>query len=138
MSETETHTSTWDYTIGFTITIGASFSGEPRPVCCVVFMEATFKLDTAIKSEWKWGGSNSFSKSWKASFPAKAGPGETVSAISTVIRGQLEVPYTKDTNGGHHARYVAWSVHLGPPSHGIHRRQEVMAVASDSAPELFL
>ena len=56
--------------------------------------ETEFHVDTSYSHTWTYGGSNEFSKTWSASFTAKASPGESVHAVSTVTRGQLEVPYT--------------------------------------------
>ena len=56
--------------------------------------EAEFKIDASYRNDWKFGDTNSFAKSWTVNFPAKAGSLETIRAVSTVTRGQLEVPYT--------------------------------------------
>ena len=53
-----------------------------------------FKSEASDRNDWKWGNANSFTKSWTANFPTKAGPWETIRAVSTVTRGRLEVPYT--------------------------------------------
>ena len=110
LNETKTHTSTWEYSTGFTITVGASFKGSsPSPLSRIqtetnalarlaaqipFIAETEFKIEASYRSDWKWGDANSFSKSWTASFPAKAGPLETIRAVSTVTSGELEVPYT--------------------------------------------
>jgi hypothetical protein len=51
-------------------------------------------MDMSISQEWKFGEQNSFTTSYVASFPVKAEAGKTVRAVSTVNRGELEVPYT--------------------------------------------
>jgi len=108
LNETKTHTSTWEYSTGFTISVGASFKGSsPSPPSRIqtdaltrlaaqfpVIAETEFEIETSYRSDWKWGGANSFTKSWTANFPAKAGPLETIRAVSTVTSGELEVPYT--------------------------------------------
>ncbi len=59
-----------------------------------IVAEAEFNVETSLSNEWKWGEQNSFSKSYTATFPVKAGPHETVRAVSTVNKGEIEVPYT--------------------------------------------
>ena len=52
------------------------------------------ELSASLTNEWKFGEANEFAQTWKATFPAKAAPGETVRGISTITRGRLDVPYT--------------------------------------------
>ncbi|KZT10565.1 hemolytic lectin LSLb [Laetiporus sulphureus 93-53] len=88
-SETLTQTSTFDYTAGFTIAVGTAFkAGVP------FFAETEFKVDISVNNEWKWGEENTFSKTYAATFSVRAGPGETVKAVSTVDTGTLSVPFT--------------------------------------------
>ena len=72
-----------DHIVFFLLAAGIPFFGETE-----------FSIDTSYSQTWTYGGSNEFSKTWSASFTAKASPGESVHAVSTVTRGQLEVPYT--------------------------------------------
>ncbi|OBZ73067.1 hypothetical protein A0H81_07245 [Grifola frondosa] len=89
LNRTETHTSTFEYGVGFTISIGATTkAGIP------FFAEAELRIDTSFTNDWRFGQSNEFSKSYTASFPVRAGPHMTVRAVSTVNKGELEVPYT--------------------------------------------
>jgi hypothetical protein len=53
-----------------------------------------FSIDMGMSQEWKWGESQSVTKTYTAELPVVAGPGKTVEAVSTVNKGQLEVPYT--------------------------------------------
>ena len=86
---TETHTSTFEYTTGFTITYGATFkAGVP------LVAEAEFKVDTSLSQEWKFGTMTEFGKSYVAKLPVKAPPHTTVRAVSSVNRGDIEVPFT--------------------------------------------
>lgn len=56
--------------------------------------EAEFSIDTSLSNQWTWGEQNSFTKSYTMTFPVKAGPHETVRAVSTVNKGDIEVPFT--------------------------------------------
>ncbi|KAI0315459.1 hemolytic lectin [Amylostereum chailletii] len=89
LNRSETHTSTFEYGIGFTISVGATAKGGVPFIA-----EGELRIDTSVTNEWKFGEANSFTKTYTASFPVKAGPHETVRAVSTVNRGELEVPYT--------------------------------------------
>ena len=59
-----------------------------------IVAETEFSIDTSLSNQWTWGEQNSFSKTYTANFPVKAGPHETVRAVSTVNKGEIEVPYT--------------------------------------------
>lgn len=58
--------------------------------------EGEFAVDTAAPNEWTWGAPHpaSFTKKYAATFRVKAGPHETVHVVSTVNKGELEVPCT--------------------------------------------
>ncbi|KAK0196670.1 hypothetical protein F5146DRAFT_946624 [Armillaria mellea] len=88
-SENVTQTSLFEYSSGFTVSIGTEFSaGIP------FIADEKFGISTAINNEWRFGVENSFSKTYTAHFPVKAGPNQTVHAVSTAQRGTLDVPYT--------------------------------------------
>ncbi|KAJ7451332.1 hemolytic lectin [Mycena latifolia] len=89
MSEKQTQTSSFDYTTGLTLSVGATIkAGIPE------IAEGEFRMDTSISETWTYGKTESFEKTYTASFPVKAGPHMTVHAVSTVNVGTLEVPYT--------------------------------------------
>ncbi|KAJ3492365.1 hypothetical protein NLI96_g33 [Meripilus lineatus] len=89
LNETTSHTSTFEYSTGFTLATGTEFkAGIP------LFAEAKFTIDASATNQWTWGEQTSFSKSYTITFPVRAGPNETVRAISTINRGELEVPFT--------------------------------------------
>ncbi|KAH7885611.1 hemolytic lectin [Phlebopus sp. FC_14] len=89
LNETVTHTSTFEYSLGLTITVGTTFkAGVP------IVAEAEFSLDFSVSNQFTWGQTTEFSESYTAKFPVKAGPGKTVRAVSTVNKGELKVPYT--------------------------------------------
>ncbi|KAG8985086.1 hypothetical protein FRB94_012017 [Tulasnella sp. JGI-2019a] len=89
LNETTTHTSTFEYALGFAITIGATFKAD-----IPIVAGAELSVSTSLSNKWKWGEQNSFSKSYTATFLVKAGPHQTVRAVSTVNKGDIEVPYT--------------------------------------------
>ncbi|KAK0451214.1 hemolytic lectin LSLb [Desarmillaria tabescens] len=89
-SENITHTSTFEYTTGFAITAGTEFSaGIP------FVSEGKISIGASQSNEWKFGTQNTFTRTYAAHFPGvKAGPHQTVHAVSAVQQGTLEVPYT--------------------------------------------
>ncbi|KAK7033618.1 hypothetical protein VNI00_012617 [Paramarasmius palmivorus] len=89
LNKTVTHTSSFQYTTGFTITIGSTFSAGIPGVG-----EIGLTLDRSFSNEWTWGKEDSVAKSYTATFPVKAGPKQTVRAVSTVNKCDLDVPYT--------------------------------------------
>lgn len=89
VKEKVAQSSTFEYAAGFTIAIGFALSGGVPGV-----VEAGFALDTSVSQEWKYGTTNEYSKSYTAHVPATAAPGATARAISSVNRGDIEVPFT--------------------------------------------
>ncbi|KAJ3476704.1 hypothetical protein NLI96_g10979 [Meripilus lineatus] len=89
LNESVQNTSTFEYSTGFTVTVGTSFSvGIP-------FIARTeITVDTSTTNEWSWGQQDTFGRAHTANFPVRAGPRETVRAVSSVNRGVLEVPFT--------------------------------------------
>ncbi|KAK0231736.1 hemolytic lectin LSLb [Armillaria nabsnona] len=88
-SENVTHTSTFQYTTGFTIEVGTEFSaGVP------LVAEGKISVSASQSNAWSFGTEKSFSKTYTAQFPVKAGPHKTVRGVSSVQQGTLEVPYT--------------------------------------------
>ncbi|KAK0469228.1 uncharacterized protein EV420DRAFT_15892 [Desarmillaria tabescens] len=88
-SENVTQTSLFEYTTGFTVSVGTEFSvGIP------LVAEGKISVSTTLNNEWRFGIQNTFSKTYTAHFPVKAGPQQTVHAVSTVQQGTLDVPYT--------------------------------------------
>ncbi|KAK0491885.1 hemolytic lectin LSLc [Armillaria luteobubalina] len=88
-SESVTQTSKFEYSTGFTITVGMEFSvGIP--------LVAEGKISTSVSQSnvWTFGTEDSFSKTYTANFPVRAGPHTTVRGVSSVQQGTLEVPYT--------------------------------------------
>ncbi|KAK0209833.1 hypothetical protein IW262DRAFT_1281142 [Armillaria fumosa] len=88
-SETVTHTSKFEHTTGFTIEVGTEFSaGLP------LVAEGKISVSVSHSNEFTFGTENTFSKTYTANFPVKAGPKKTVRGVSSVQEGTLEVPYT--------------------------------------------
>lgn len=111
ISETVTHTSSFNYTLGITIGVETKFKGESYNTGISLFdytddtyenliagvplvAEAEFTLSAELSNEFTWGREESFSHNYTASFPVKANPYTIVRAVSTVNQGTLEVPYT--------------------------------------------
>ncbi|KAF9648921.1 hypothetical protein BDM02DRAFT_3128687 [Thelephora ganbajun] len=75
-----TNSSTFEYSTGFTVTVGMEFSvGIP------------FIADGKVKVETS---TTEYSTQYTATFPVKAGPGKSVRASSVANQGTLDVPYT--------------------------------------------
>ena len=89
LNVTETHTSTFAFTSGFTATAKLSFSvGLP------VVASLGFEMETSQNQEWKFGTQYSHSKTCTVRLPAKASPHTTVIATSSVNSGDIAVPFT--------------------------------------------
>ena len=56
--------------------------------------EGKVKVDVTNSHQFTWGTEESISHTYTANFPVKAGPHQTVHAVSTVKRGEISVPYT--------------------------------------------
>jgi len=83
-----TNTSTFEYSTGFTVTVGMEFSvGIPN------IAESKFKVEASTTNTWTWGQTTSYTTSYTANFPVKAGPHQSVRATSVVNQGTLDVPY---------------------------------------------
>ncbi|KAK0209867.1 hypothetical protein IW262DRAFT_497764 [Armillaria fumosa] len=88
-SESVTQTSKFEYSTGFTIQVGMEFSvGIP------LVAEGKISVSVSHSNVWTFGTEDSFSKTYTANFPVKAGPHTTVRGVSSVQQGTLEVPYT--------------------------------------------
>ncbi|KAK0491954.1 hemolytic lectin LSLb [Armillaria luteobubalina] len=88
-SETVTHTSTFQYTTGFTIEVGTEFSVKLPFVA-----ESKISVSVSHSNKFTFGRETSFSKMYTVEFPVKAGPKKTVHGVLSVQEGTLEVPYT--------------------------------------------
>ncbi|KDR66599.1 hypothetical protein GALMADRAFT_232450 [Galerina marginata CBS 339.88] len=89
INDTEVHTSTFDYTLGFTIAIGASITAGIPTVA-----EGQIKMDISNSHTFNWGGSTSTSKSYTARLPIVAPANSSVRATSSVTRSTLNIPFT--------------------------------------------
>ena len=88
-SQTETIASTYEYTLGFTIMVGAKVSvGIPL----IVDGEVTTQVSDA--QTWKWGVTTTESKTVAESFPVTALPHSQVTATARVTHASFEVPFT--------------------------------------------
>jgi len=53
-----------------------------------------FTVKAPSSNQWNWGQTNTYTVTYTATFPVTAKPGATVRAVSTVNKGNLEVPFT--------------------------------------------
>jgi len=84
-----TNSSTFEYSTGFTVTIGMEFSvGVP------LVAESKLTVEASSSHTWTWGKTTEYSTQYTATFPVKAGPRKSVRASSVVNQGMLDVPYT--------------------------------------------
>ncbi|KAA8894423.1 hemolytic lectin [Sphaerosporella brunnea] len=88
-SRTESNSSSFDYTLGFTITVGAS-----GKVGIPFVAEGQVKVDVSNSHTMKWGTTTTESKTYSARFPATAPPHTKITATATVTRANIEVPFT--------------------------------------------
>lgn len=80
-SRTVTNTSTFDYKLGFNITVGASGNvGIP------FIAEGEVKVEASNSHDFSWGTTKSESVTFSARFPATTPPHHKVIATATVIR----------------------------------------------------
>jgi len=88
-SEDVGHTSSFEYTVGFTITLKTTIeAGIPFVV------DGKIEVDASVTNQWKFGSTDTFSKHYAASFPVRADPHGTVHATATVEKAMITVPYT--------------------------------------------
>ncbi|BFI06039.1 hypothetical protein MPTK1_1g28830 [Marchantia polymorpha subsp. ruderalis] len=86
---TETQSSSFDYTLGFTITVGASGkAGIP------FVAEGEVKVDVSNSHTFNWGTTSSESKTYSVKFPAVAPPRHKIIGTATVTRSNIEIPFT--------------------------------------------
>jgi hypothetical protein len=89
INKTMVHTSTFEYTLGFSVTVGASWdAGIP------FVAEAKVKVDVTNSHTFKWGSTNSSSKSYIARLPVVTPPLATAQAVSSVTSSTINVPFT--------------------------------------------
>lgn len=88
-SETKTTSYSFDYTEGFTITVGAS-----AKVNIPLVAEFGVKVDVSNSHSLKWGSVSTESKVYAAKFSVTAPPNTKITATATVTRSELEVPFT--------------------------------------------
>ncbi|KAF9648929.1 hypothetical protein BDM02DRAFT_2012525 [Thelephora ganbajun] len=83
-----TNSSTFEYSTGFTVTVGMEFSvGVP------FIAEGKMKVEASTTNTWTWGKTTEYTTQYTANFPVKAGPHKSVRASSVVNQGTLDVPY---------------------------------------------
>ncbi|KAF7301959.1 Hemolytic lectin LSLb [Mycena indigotica] len=81
------HTHSWETTGGFPVSVGLGISsGVPYYVA-----DSGFVSSPAF--DWTFGEATTYTHTWKDTIQGKAGPKETIRAVSAVTRGLLEVPY---------------------------------------------
>ncbi|BBN13641.1 hypothetical protein MPTK1_6g05200 [Marchantia polymorpha subsp. ruderalis] len=107
-TRTETNSSSFDYTVGFTITVGTSGKiGIP------LLTEGQIKVDVSNSHTLKWGTTTTESKTYSIRFPAVAPPRHTITGTGTVTRSNIEVPFTV------YSKSVATGFEVA--THGIYR-----------------
>jgi hypothetical protein len=89
INETMTETSTFDYTLGFTVTVGASYkAGIP------IVAEQEIRVDVTNSHTFQWGSTTSSSKSYIARLPVVTPPHTTARAVSSITSSIIDVPFT--------------------------------------------
>ncbi|WEW55458.1 hypothetical protein PRK78_000889 [Emydomyces testavorans] len=88
-SKTKTLSSSFDYTLGFSITVGRSVKVAVPEVA-----DAELKVDYTNSHEFKWGSTTTESVTFDAKVPVVAPPSTKVTATATITCCNIEVPYT--------------------------------------------
>ena len=81
--------SSFEYALGFSVEVGTSFS-------CGVPMLAEGKLDVSLttSSDFTWGKTTTETSEYSATFEVVAPPHSTVEATATLMRSEINVPFT--------------------------------------------
>lgn len=87
-SKATTQTSRFEHSIGFSvgITTSASFNAP-------FVGEVGVEVSASVDNTWTYGQEHSESKTWTATFPVNVPAGKVFSAIASVKRAELVVPY---------------------------------------------
>jgi hypothetical protein len=117
-ARTETNSSSFDYTLGFTITVGTS-----GKVGIPFVAEGQVKVDISNSHALKWGTTTTESKTYSTRFPATAPPYRKITATATVTRSNIEVPFTV------YSRSVATGFEVA--THGIYHGVTYWNIQSD-------
>ncbi|PPQ78878.1 hypothetical protein CVT25_002421 [Psilocybe cyanescens] len=89
VNETQEESSTFEYALGFTITIGASGkAGIP------FVAEGEISVEASNSHNFTWGTTTTNSKSYTARLPVTARPHTVVRATSSVTRSTIDIPIT--------------------------------------------
>lgn len=88
-SDTKTTSSSFDYTLGFAVTVGASGKVEIPFVA-----EGAVKVDVSNSHTFTWGSVTTESKVYATKFNVTAAPNSKITATATVTRSDLDVPFT--------------------------------------------
>lgn len=88
-SETRTSTYTFDHTHGFGITVGTKGKiGIP------FVAEGEISMEGTTTHSWSFGSEISETATFGTRFPVEARPGQTVTAIASISRSVMDVPWT--------------------------------------------
>ena len=99
VDETTTDTSTFEFKLGFSITIGA---GGKAGIPFVA--EGEVKVDVTASTDFTWGETHTTSRTWKSHFEVEAPPRKTTKAVASVTRSNIDIPvtiYSKSASTGH-------------------------------------
>jgi len=88
-SRTVTETSGWSDALGVSVSVSASFEGGVPLVA-----DGTVTVSASASNTYTWNGSQSRSKTWNWSVPITAPPHTVTSAVASVMKSTISVPYT--------------------------------------------
>lgn len=84
----ETHTSSFEYSTGFTVKVGAEFkAGIP------LIGETGISVDITNRHTWSFGNTTEAKKTYTADFPIKAPPRTKIIAVASIKKATFSVPY---------------------------------------------
>ncbi|CAG8730296.1 4558_t:CDS:2, partial [Acaulospora colombiana] len=89
VSNTQEHTSSFEYTAGFSVTVGTS-----GKIALPFVAEGEISVEASTSHEWTWGTEIKTSIMHSATFNVTAPPKKSVKATAKVSTGTMDVPFT--------------------------------------------
>lgn len=89
LTETTTTTRTLEYTLGITVTAETEISAG-----YAMLAEGKITISAAVKNEWKWGKTDTDTKTFTTTLNVAAKPWSEVTAIATATKSDIELPFT--------------------------------------------
>ncbi len=88
-SQTVTETSGWSDALGVSVSVSETFEGGVPLVA-----DGTVQVSASVSNTYTWNGSQSRSRTWSWSVPVTAPAHTVTSAVASVMKSTISVPYT--------------------------------------------